>query len=143
MLRFIPAIICLITGSLFLAAPTAVKAQPGGTEMDPHGPEHLLDGTGFNYFYQNGSGLQIMFYDGMVRYEWIAGPRTGNRAEDLSYQSRRIAEDLYLVSWHEANKPDYVTLVVNLNNNVIYSSSILRYGTENELTVFQGGILIF
>lgn len=143
MQRFVPGLICLIAGSvlLFLSAPLTVQAQPGDAEFAPNAPEHLLDGTSFNYFYQNGSGLRIAFYDGMVQYEWIAGPRTGNRAADLAYRSRQMAEDLYLVSWHEPSKPDYVTLVVNLNNNVIYSSSILRYGTDDELVVYQGGII--
>lgn len=141
MRRFVSKFICVIAGTMLLAAPVAVPAQSAGMSMDPNAPEHLLDGTGFNYFYQNGSGLQIAFYEGMVQYEWIAGPRKGNRAADIPYDSRRLAGDLYLVSWHEANKPDYITLVINLENNVIYSSSILRYGSENELVVFQGGII--
>ena len=38
-------------------------------------PMHLLDGTSVEYYYQNGGGIQLELYDGMLRYEWIAGPR--------------------------------------------------------------------
>ncbi len=104
-------------------------------------PEHLLDGTSLKYFYQNGSGLRIDFYDGKVRYEWIAGPPKGNTGSDIPYRSRKIGDEIYIVNFHEKQKPDFVTLIFNLNQNVMYSSAILRYGTEKEMISFSGGIV--
>lgn len=48
---------------------------------------------------------------------------------------------MYLVSWLEASHPDYTTIIFNFNNNVMYSSGIFRFGSENQLTRFDGGII--
>ena len=104
-------------------------------------PEHLLDGRSFEYHYQNGSGISIKFYDGKLQYEWIAGQPKGNMGKDIPYRSRKIGDEMYIVNFHEKEKPDYVTLVFNFNQNVMYSSAILRYGTEKEKTSFSGGII--
>ena len=103
--------------------------------------EQLLDGTSMNYFYQNGGGVHMELYDGMLKYEWIAGPRTGHKNRDLKYRSRKIGPRMYLVSWLEASHPDYTTLVFNFDNNVMYSSGIFRFGTEDQFTRFDGGII--
>lgn len=103
--------------------------------------KHLLDGTSFKYYYTNGGGIQIQFHDGMLKYEWITGPRTGNKNKDLPYTSRKIGDKMYLISWLEASHPDYTTLVFNFHNNVMYSSGIFRFGTENQFTRFDAGII--
>ena len=103
--------------------------------------EHLLDGTSMNYFYQNGGGIHMELYNGMLKYEWIAGPRTGHKNQDLKYNSRKIGPRTYLVSWLEASHPDYTTLVFNFDNNVMYSSGIFRFGTNEQFTRFDGGII--
>ena len=89
-------------------------------EADAKQAEHLLDGTSMNYYYQNGGGIHIELYDGMLKYEWIVGPRKGNGNKDLPYTSRKIGERLYIVSWLEASHPDYTTLIFNFTNNVMY-----------------------
>lgn len=104
-------------------------------------PEHLLDGTSMNYYYQNGGGIHFEIYNGMLKYEWIVGPRKGHKNKDLAYNSRKIGDKMYLVSWLEEAHPDYTTLIFNFNNNVMYSSGIFRYGTENQFTRFNGGII--
>ena len=110
-------------------------------EAEAQQPEHLLDGTSMNYYYQNGGGIHIELYDGMLKYEWIVGPRKGNGNKDLPYNSRKIGERLYIVSWLEASHPDYTTLIFNFANNVMYSSGIFRFGTEDQFTRFDGGII--
>ncbi|APD06847.1 hypothetical protein UJ101_01328 [Flavobacteriaceae bacterium UJ101] len=104
-------------------------------------PEHLLDGTSMNYYYQNGTGIHFEFYNGMIKYEWIAGPRKGHGNKDLKYASRKVGDKMYLMSWLEEAHPDYVTLLFNFNNNVVYSSAILRFGTKDQFTLFDGGII--
>ena len=127
---------------------TADAAEPTAAKQGALEPtnkyvvaEHLLDGTSFEYFYQTGGGLRIEFYAGQVRYEWITGPRKGNRAADIPYQSRKIGEKLFLVNWQEKDKPDFVTVVINLKEHVMYSSAILRYGTPDEMIHFNGAII--
>ncbi len=103
--------------------------------------EHLLDGTSMNYYYQNGGGIHIGFYDGMLKYEWIVGPRKGNKNQDLKYLSRKIGDKMYMVSWLEESHPDYTTLIFNFNNNVMYSTGIFRFGTKDQFIRFDGGII--
>ena len=110
-------------------------------ETEAKKTEHLLDGTSMDYYYQNGGGIHISFYEGMLKYEWTVGPRKGNGNQDLVYSSRKIGDRMYLVSWLEASHPDYTTLIFNFNNNVMYSSGIFRFGTENQFTRFDGGII--
>ena len=108
---------------------------------EPHQSEHLLDGTSMNYYYQNGTAIHIELYDGKLKYEWIAGPRKGKGNKDLPYRSRKIGEKMYIISWLEKSHPDYITLIFNFKNNVMYSSGILRFGTKDQFTVFDGGII--
>ena len=103
--------------------------------------ESLLDGTSMNYFYQTGSGIRMEFYDGKLKYEWVAGPRKGNGNQDLDYRSRKIGEKMYLISWLEASHPDYVSLIFNFNSSVVFSSGIARFGTDKQFIVFDGGII--
>ena len=104
-------------------------------------PEHLLDGAEFEYYYQNGSAVAISFYSGKLKYKWIAGVFEGVEEKDLAYDSRKIGEDLYLVNWHDKNNSNFVTLIVNLQQNVLYSSALVYYGTEREIALFDGAII--
>ncbi|NWK57626.1 MoaF N-terminal domain-containing protein [Verrucomicrobiaceae bacterium N1E253] len=99
--------------------------------------EHLMDGISFQYFYEDGSGLEIAFNEGKVRYEWVVGPRKGNKGEGIPYQSRSIGDDLYMVNWHEPKKPDFTSLIIDLKNKALYSTAILRYGTSAEMIHFK------
>ncbi len=81
------------------------------------------------------------FYDGKLKYEWIAGPRKGNGNKDLTYQPRKIGHKMYLVSWLEEAHPDFVALIFNFDSSVMFSSGILRFGSKNQFTVFDGGII--
>ena len=110
-------------------------------EAESQQPEHLLDGTSMNYYYQNGGGIHLELYDGMLKYEWIVGPRIGHKNQDLPYQSRKIGERLYMVSWLEESHPDYTTLIFNFTNNVMYSSGIFRFGSKDQFIRFDGGII--
>ena len=104
-------------------------------------PEHLLDGISMDYFYQNGSGIHIEFYDGKVRFEWIDGPAKGVSRGDIPYRSRKIGDEMYLVNFHEEEVMDFITLIFNLKQNVMYSSALAKYGTDRERTIFFGGII--
>lgn len=103
--------------------------------------EHLLDGTSMNYFYQTGWGIHLELYDGKLKYKWIKGPRKGNGNKDLAYSSRKIGDKMYVINWLEESHPDFMTLIFNFENNVMYSSGILHFATETQSIVFDGGII--
>jgi hypothetical protein len=61
--------------------------------------------------------------------------------KDIPYRSRKIGDEMYIVNFHEKQKPDFVTLIFNLKQNVMRSSAIPRYGTDKEKISFSGGII--
>ena len=143
-LKTIVLLIVAIASSTFIMAQekqSESSLEKVKKEAEAKQPEQLLNGTSMNYYYQNGGGIHIEFYDGMLKYEWIVGPRKGHGNKDLPYSSRKIGDKMYIVSWLEVSHPDYTTLIFNFNNNVMYSSGIFRFGTKDQFTRFDGGII--
>lgn len=134
MKRYIISCLIVLFISIFVTGISFSHANEGK-------PEHLLDGVSMNYYYQTGWGIHINFYQGVAAYEWIAGPRKGAGAKDIPYKSRKIGPEMYLVNWHEKDKHDFVTLIFNFEQNVMYGSAIVKYGSGKEIIVFSGGII--
>ena len=102
--------------------------------------EHLLDGTSMDYYYQNGSAVHVSFTDGQFNYKWIAGPNKG--AEGTApYRSRKIGDKMYFVNFHMNPSSTFVTFVFNFNQNVMYSSALIMPKTDQEMILFEGGII--
>ena len=97
----------------------------------------LLDGTELEYTYSDGGAVVLTFYDGLLKFRWIAGPFEGATGEDLAYNARAVADDIFLVNWHDLDGPSFVTLVINLQHNSLYSSALLGYQTDGELSLFD------
>ncbi|MCM4158251.1 hypothetical protein, partial [Gramella sp. AN32] len=107
-------------------------------------PEHFLDGYSLNFQYQDGTALHMEFYNGKAKYEWVAGPATGNGNTDIPYRSRKIGNELYLINWQETDKKDYLTLVFDFEKMLMHSSIIVGYENKPERplkTVFKSGII--
>ncbi|SIS67875.1 hypothetical protein SAMN05421766_103324 [Zobellia uliginosa] len=107
-------------------------------------PEHYLDGYSMNFQYQNGAAIHMEFYDGMAKYEWVAGPSKGNGNRDIAYKSLKIGDNLYLVSWHETGLKDYLTLVFDFDKMLMHNSIIIGYQNKPERrlkTISQSGII--
>lgn len=102
--------------------------------------EHLLDGTSMNYFYQNGSAVHAELEDGQFKFEWILGPNKG-ASGTCDYRSRKIGDKLYLVNFKYAPSAAFVTLVFNFNQNVFSTSALIGAGTDNELVLFEAGVI--
>ena len=97
-----------------------------------------------NFQYQNGAAIHMEFYKGLVKYEWIAGPAKGRGNKNIPYRSHKIGNELYLVSWHETDLKDYLTLVFDFEHMVMHNSVILGYENKPERklrTRFQSGII--
>lgn len=122
--------------SLMLVVSFAAHAHAQKIETPP-----LLDGTKVTYYYQNGWGAHVEFKDGKLKYQWISGPRKGHGNKDLEYRSRKIGDKVYVINWLEKSHPDFMTLIFNFDNNVMYSSGILRFATKDQSIVFDGGII--
>ena len=110
-------------------------------EAETQPAAHLLNGTSMDYHYDDGGGIHMEIYDGMLKYEWIEGTRKGNGNKDLEYNSRKIGDKMYLVSWLEASHPDYTSLIFDFKNKIMYSTGIFRFGSENQFVRFDKGTI--
>ncbi|WP_019615395.1 MoaF-related domain-containing protein [Psychromonas ossibalaenae] len=144
MKKFIASLI--IIPAIFCAGVSASQGDFGGStpkmaSEKVEKSQHLLDGSIVEYQFQHGGAVRLELYDGLLKYEWTAGPMKGNNNKDLPYRSRKIADKMYMVNWYEQSKLDYITLVLNFNNNVMHASGILNIGSEKQFSTFAGGIL--
>ncbi|MGM5471316.1 MoaF-related domain-containing protein [Flavobacteriaceae bacterium LMO-SS05] len=106
--------------------------------------EHLLDGYSLNFQYQDGKAIHMEFDNGKAKYEWIVGPGKGRGNEDISYRSRQIGKNLYIINWHETGIKDYLTLVFDFEKMTVHSSVIIGYENKPERplkTVFLSGVI--
>ena len=122
-------------------------AQSNTTEENKYQfgePENYMDGYSLNYQYQDGKAIHMEFYNGKAKYEWINGPKKGKGNADISYRSRKIGENSYIVNWHETGIKDYLTIVFDFEKMIIHSSIIVGYENKPERklkTVFLTGVI--
>lgn len=103
---------------------------------------HNLDGTEVNWTYNNNDAQMIVsFAGGLAQYEWIAGGPKGNSDSEIPYSSREIAPNVFLMSWVQADRPDYITMIFNFNDMTIATTGVLRSGTDEERVLFLDGTI--
>src|SRR4051794_29492929 len=102
--------------------------------------EHLLDGTSMDYYYQDGSGVHVDFANGQFNWKWIAGADKGATGNE-KYLSRKIGDKTYMINFKVTANSNFVTIVFNFNQNVMYTSALLDPKTDHEQVLFEGGII--
>jgi hypothetical protein len=102
--------------------------------------DHLLDGTSMDYYYQNGSGVHVEFAKDKFNWKWIAGPYKDSTGSE-KYLSRKIGDKLYMINFKNSISSDFVTIVFNFNQNVIYTSALFDPKTPKEQVLFEGGVI--
>jgi len=120
-----------------VAALSVISAFGVSPSFGQDNAPQLLDGTELEYTYSDGGAVVLTFYDGLLKFRWIAGPFEGVTGEDLAYNARAVADDIFLVNWHDLDGPSFVSLVINLQQNTLYSSALLGYQTDGELSLFD------
>ncbi|MDM9632676.1 hypothetical protein [Robiginitalea aurantiaca] len=123
--RILSALLCVF--SLFSSASQEANS------------ENLLEGTTLDY-YQNGSAVDAKFADSNFHFKWFLAPNLGENGS-CGYQSRRIGDKLYLVSFSYEPSKAYVTIVFNFNQMVFSTSAWIMPGTEEEMALFEAGII--
>ena len=117
---------------IILSAAVTTGAQTVFAQETP-----LLDGTELEYRYSDGGAVVLTFYDGLLRFRWIAGPSAGATGEDFPYRARMIADNVYVINWHMTDAKNFVTLIVNLQSNSLYSSALMGYESDQEQILFD------
>ena len=72
-----------------------------------------------------------------LSYRWTEGQFKGAAVSDRIYKSRKIRDEMYLVNWHDKENKNFTSLIIDLKNKKLFGSALGRYGTEDEMTIFD------
>ena len=84
-----------------------------------------LDGTDITYNYTSGRSYNVKFEKAGVSYRYLTGSKPEKWWGPFPYQAFGVEKNVFFVSWFEDGYGDYVTLLINLENNLLYGSAIL------------------
>jgi phenolic acid decarboxylase len=88
-------------------------------------PTRDLDSTNITYNYTSGRSYNVKFEEKGVSYRYLTGSKPDKWWGPFPYQAFKVEDEVYLTSWFEEGYGDYVTLLINFNNNLLYGSAIL------------------
>lgn len=81
-----------------------------------------LNGTTISYLYANGLSFAVR-----IEEEGISFRRLGDEPRDWSqsypYQAFEVADDMFMLSWYEDDTGDFVTLVIDFSNDLLYGGA--------------------
>lgn len=109
-------VIAILSG-LFLAAAAQAAELAARTRA--------LDGTDITYAYTSGRSYNVRFEPAGVSYRYLTGSRPDKWWGPFPYQAFEVEKNVYFASWFEQGYGDYVTLLINFNNRLLYGSAIL------------------
>jgi len=101
----------------------------------------LLDGATIEYTYTDGGAVILTFYDRLLKFEWVAGPNAGAAGEDFTFRTHEISDDTFQVNWQMSEEKNFVTLTFNLESGMMYGSTIMGYGTDQEFLIFDEAVI--
>ena len=135
MTKYLPRSVCLIAILTLQTLTVTVLAQEGtGT--------HILDGTKVEWTYNHSDARMVVsFTDGLGQYEWVAGSRKGNSDSKIPYSSREISPNIFLMSWIQADRPDFITMIFDFNAMTIATTGLIGYKSDNERFLFMDGVI--
>jgi len=88
-------------------------------------PTRNLNGTDITYNYTSGRSYNVKFEEEGISYRYLTGSKPEKWWGPFPYQAFQVDNNIYLASWFEKGYGDYVTLLINFNNRLIYGSAIL------------------
>ena len=93
---------------------------------------HELDGVELEYTYAELGTVVVRFYEGLVQFEWLDGPLSGESGSDFPYRVKQLSDHQFLANWHEPEARGFVTLFIDLAEGRVYSSVLASYDTSEE-----------
>mgnify|MGYP000513022229 CR=1 FL=1 len=112
----------LIIGMVSACGSDTVEETNKNLEM----PERLV-GVEMNFQYEEGNQYTAKFEAQGMSYKFHKnGKNPKNWNGPFEYNHLITNMDQHLVSWHEADKGDYVTLLINFESMTLYGSAILK-----------------
>ena len=98
---------------------------------------HLLDGVSMRYTYAEMGTVRTAYNDGLISFEWLAGPLAGESGGGFVYRARELGDNRYFVNWHEPELPGFVTLYIDFESGEVHSSLIAAYASDEEQIHFD------
>jgi len=89
--------------------------------------------------YSRAGTIVYRLSDGKLEYSFISGRMMGAGGIDLDYTSRKIGDDIYLLNWHDKVSPNYISVIMDLENNVEYTTAIMAYGSDMQYDFVSEG----
>ena len=112
------------------------KAAQQGTGL------HILNGTTVDWTYNNSDARMVVFFvDGLGQYEWVEGRRKGNSDSEIPYSSREISPNIFLMSWIQADRPDFITMIFDFNAMTVATTGLIGYKSDDERFLFLDGVI--
>ena len=84
-----------------------------------------LDGTTITYTYTGGRSYNVKFENAGISYRYLTGTRPEKWWGPFPYKALVTDQGEYLVAWFEQGYGDYITLLINLEAEVLYGSGII------------------
>ena len=125
----------IVISLLYLFMTFSIQAQ---TETPKSGH---LDGSEFQYTYEDGSEVVLTFYDGLVKFEFLQGPLAGEKDQDLPYRSRVIDEKVYFIDWHNKAVGSFVTLHIDVPRSRLFGSALIWYNSDKPIELFDAAVI--
>lgn len=113
----------LFTISIVIAFALMRITPLSATELSP--PTSALNSTNITYNYTSGRSYNVKFEEAGVSYRYLTGSKPNKWWGSFPYQAFEVESNVYYASWFEKDYGDYVTLLINFNNNLLYGSAIL------------------
>jgi len=88
-------------------------------------PVRKLNNTQITYQYTSGRSYHVKFEEAGVSYRYLTGSKPEKWWGPFPYKAFEVEDKVFFASWFEAGYGDYVTLLINLNNHLLYGSAIL------------------
>ncbi len=110
--------IFIFTLSIIIFA-TALQASELATSTE------VLNGTNITYNYTSGRSYNVKFEQAGISYRYLTGSKPEKWWGPFPYKAFEVEKNIYLAAWFERGYGDYVTLLINFNNNLLYGSAIL------------------
>jgi len=101
-------------------------------------PVRKLNNTQITYQYTSGRSYHVKFEEAGVSYRYLTGSKPEKWWGPFPYKAFEVDAKVFMASWFEAGYGDYVTLLINFNNHLLYGSAII----EGKNVHFHGAKII-
>jgi hypothetical protein len=84
-----------------------------------------LDGVNITYDYTSGRSYHVKFEKQGISYRYLTGSKPAKWWGPFPYKAFEVQSNLFMTSWFEEGYGDYVTLLINFDNKLLYGSAII------------------